>query len=418
MKKMLLTAIIMGTSMNIIPLNYQSQQNNDLNNIITAKEQITLANADLGFFQTYINTFMKLQNQNINWMSLKTELINEIDEVLIKGDYKNIGVITRLYELKNELIATDDKTMIINLLDRYSSDIRDKVKNNLQNMVLILEKMRKKDPSQISHLISRCHTLINRISSFNLDNKDTIISFLFEVIQFKDAVIIQLTNMMNNLTNIASDEKYNIIKIKLEQIRILQNKIKDLKEEIAIAQIGITKPEAYYWDNFHAERKTNFNWLRYYQPKLNKISFTYDVYHGQAGWVSWIEKMDDSYHEIYYNNLPMFYDDLSDDFTNSSIWIHLDKKYKMSHGWWVYEHASIKFKNKNNLTREVGGRIIENVNDIGIWWNQYLVIKNFKTTFHLNKKYTEHTLINLQEQLKRALASINKLENEIRLLEN
>lgn len=113
------------------------------------------------------------------------------------------------------MIETDDKTIIINLLDRYSSDIRDKVKNNLQNMVLILEKMRKKDLSQISHLISRCYTLINRISSFNFDNKDTIISFLFEVIQFKDAVIIQLTNMMNNLTNIASDEKYNIIKIKL-----------------------------------------------------------------------------------------------------------------------------------------------------------------------------------------------------------
>lgn len=71
MKNMLLTVIIMGTSMNAIPLNYQFQQNNDLNNIITAKEQITLSNADLGFFQTYINTFMKLQNQNINPMSLK-----------------------------------------------------------------------------------------------------------------------------------------------------------------------------------------------------------------------------------------------------------------------------------------------------------------------------------------------------------
>lgn len=51
MKKMLLTAIIMVTSMNVVPLNYKSQQNNDLNNIITAKEQITLTNDDLGFFK-------------------------------------------------------------------------------------------------------------------------------------------------------------------------------------------------------------------------------------------------------------------------------------------------------------------------------------------------------------------------------
>ncbi|AOX44260.1 hypothetical protein S100390_v1c09240 [Spiroplasma sp. NBRC 100390] len=264
MKKMLLTAIIMVTSLNGVPLNYQSQQNNDLNNIITAKEQITLTNDALSFLETYINTFIKLKDHNINSISVKTELISKIDEVLTEGDYKNIGIITRLYELKNELMATDDKAIMIDSLHRYSSDIRDKVKNNLQNMILILEKMRKRDPAQISHLISRCHTLINRISSFELDNKDSIISFLFEVIQFKDAVIIQLTNMINNLINIASDEKYNIIKIKLEQIKILQNKVKDLKTEIAIVQIGMTKSEAYYWDDFHAERKTNFNWLQYY----------------------------------------------------------------------------------------------------------------------------------------------------------
>ncbi|WP_348735153.1 hypothetical protein [Spiroplasma endosymbiont of Ammophila pubescens] len=121
--------------------------------------------------------------------------------------------------------------------------------------------------------------------------------------------------------------------------------------------------------------------------------------------------MRNNYHEIYYNNLPMFYDDLSDDFTNSSIWIHLGKKDKLSHDWLVYEHASIKFKNKDNLTEEVGGHIIKNVNDIGIWWNQYLVIKNFIAIFHLNKKYTEYTLINLQEQFKKAFDRINKLEN-------
>ncbi|WHQ37294.1 hypothetical protein [Spiroplasma sp. SV19] len=417
MKKMLLTAIIMGTSMNIIPLNYQAQQNNDLNNIISAKEQITLTNADLGFFQIYINTFITLQDHNINTIPVKVELISKIDEVLTEGDYKNIGAITRLYELKNELIATDDKTMIINSLHKYSSDIRDKVKNNLQNMVLILEKMRKKDPAQISHLISRCHTLINRISSFNVDNKDTIISFLFEVIQFKDAVIIQLTNMINNLISIASDEKYNIIKIKLEQIKILQNKVKDLKEEIAIAQIGVTKPKAYYWDNFHAERKTNFNWLQYYQPKLNKIRFTYDVYVGQRGWAWWIATKYGE-HEIYYNNLPMYYDDLSDNFVNSSIWIHLGPKIPQINGWWTYSNASIKFKTWNGSEYEVKGFNIKHVTNIGIWQIQYLEIKNFRTWFHLDRKYTEYTLINLKEQLSKTLANIKKIETEITLLEN
>lgn len=242
--------IIMVTSLNGVPLNYQSQQNNDLNNIITAKEQITLTNDALSFLETYINTFIKLKDHNINSISVKTELISKIDEVLTEGDYKNIGIITCLYELKNELMATDDKAIMIDSLHRYSSDIRDKVKNNLQNMILILEKMRKRDPAQISHLISRCHTLINRISSFELDNKDSIISFLFEVIQFKDAVIIQLTNMINNLINIASDEKYNIIKIK-----ILQNKVEDLKKEIAIAQIGMTKSEAYLLRWFSCREK-------------------------------------------------------------------------------------------------------------------------------------------------------------------
>lgn len=43
----------MVTSMNVVPLNYKSQQNNDLNNIITAKEQITLTNDDLGFSNIY-----------------------------------------------------------------------------------------------------------------------------------------------------------------------------------------------------------------------------------------------------------------------------------------------------------------------------------------------------------------------------
>ncbi|KAF0851732.1 hypothetical protein [Spiroplasma poulsonii] len=60
---------------------------------------------------------MKLQNHNINTTSIKTELISKIDEVLTEGDYKNIGVITRLYELKSELIGTDDKAMMIDSLD-------------------------------------------------------------------------------------------------------------------------------------------------------------------------------------------------------------------------------------------------------------------------------------------------------------
>ncbi|WP_338989683.1 hypothetical protein [Spiroplasma endosymbiont of Seladonia tumulorum] len=140
-------------------------------------------------------------------------------------------------------------------------------------MILILETIRKKDPAQISHLISRCNELINRISNFNFNNKDSIISFLFEVIQFKDAVILQLTSIINNLINITSDEKYNIIRIKLEQIKILQNKVNELKKEIEIAQIGITEVESYKWDNFHAKRKGNFNWLQYYQPKLKKNKF-------------------------------------------------------------------------------------------------------------------------------------------------
>ncbi|WP_338964306.1 MULTISPECIES: hypothetical protein [unclassified Spiroplasma] len=308
--------------------------------------------------------------------------------------------------------------MMIDSLYKYSSDIRDKVKNNLQNMILILEKMRKRDPAEISHLISRCHTLINRMSSFSLDNKESIISFLFEVIQFKDAVIIQLTNMINNLINIASDEKYNIIKIKLEQIKILQNKVKDLKAEIAIAQIGVSEPGSYYWDDFYAKRKTNFNWLRYYQPKLQKLFFYYNVYHGQNGWAWWVEIMMNNSHAISYWHLPSFYNDLSDDFTNSSIWINLGETEKNSRGWWVYKDAGIKFKNNNGLIEEIKGFTIENVNDIGIWGNQYLEIKNFKTWFYLNKKYTEQTLANLKEQLRKVFDGINKLENEIKLLEN
>ncbi|WP_348735412.1 hypothetical protein [Spiroplasma endosymbiont of Ammophila pubescens] len=237
MEKMLLTAILMATSMNVVPPNYQFQQNNDLKNIIIAKEQITLINNDLILLQTYINTFMKLQNDSINSLSFTRELINKIDEVLAEGDYKNIGIITRLYELKKELTTANYKAFMVNSLYDYNSDIRDKVNNNLQNMILILETIRKKDPAQISHLISCCNELINRISNFNLNNKDSIISFLFEVIQFKDAVILQLTSIINNLINITSDEKYNIIRIKLEKIKILQNKVNELKKRLKLLKL-------------------------------------------------------------------------------------------------------------------------------------------------------------------------------------
>ncbi|WP_425379795.1 hypothetical protein [Spiroplasma endosymbiont of Stenodema calcarata] len=417
MKKMLLTAIIMAASINVLPFNYHIQQNRTLNNIIIAKEQIALTNDDLSLFQTYINIFMTLQNYNINTSPVKTELISKIDEVLEAGDYKNISSITQLYELKKELIATDDKTILINSLHKYSSDIRDKVKNNLKNMILILEKIRKKNPAEISHLISNCNALIDRISNFNLDNKDSIISFLFEVIQFKDAVIIQLTNMINNLINIASDDKYNIIKIKLEQIKILQNNVKDLKEEIAIAQIGITEPKVYDWHTFHRKRETNYNWLRYYQPKLEKISFSYKVHIGQCLWAWWVDTKDGK-HEIHYNNLPIFYDDLSDNFSNSSIELKLEKKEQNSDGWWVHKNAVINFKVGHVSEQAVGGFNISNVTDIGIWEIQYLVIKNFETQFHLNKKYSKQTLKNLQNKLGKTFDDINKLESEIRLLEN
>ncbi|WP_338989682.1 hypothetical protein [Spiroplasma endosymbiont of Seladonia tumulorum] len=80
--------------------------------------------------QTYINTFMKLQNDSINSLSFTRELINKIDEVLAEGNYKNIGIITRLYELKKELTTANDKAFMVNLLYDYNSDIRDKVNNN------------------------------------------------------------------------------------------------------------------------------------------------------------------------------------------------------------------------------------------------------------------------------------------------
>lgn len=82
----------------------------------------------------------------------------------------------------------------------------------------------------------------------------------------------------------------------------------------------------------------------------------------------------------------------------------------------MYKNAFINFKVGHVSEQAVKGFNISNVTDIGIWKIQYLVIRNFETSFHLNKKYKDYTLANLKKQLNKVLDSIKKIEATITLL--